>query len=124
MEYPMEYSEVFRSIVIQKEMKNGDCSIIRRATRVAAPRVHLSASPKDQLRGATREGSRGVDYPLARARRIIEVRRGEGDAGDPHLPLPALPKSFVRGVTRVKQRGITHPLARRRSIVEGPTRGR
>ena len=79
---------MFRSIVIQKEMKNGDCSIIRRATRVAAPRVHLPASPKDQLEGATREGSRGVDYPLARARRIIEVRRGESDAGDPHLPYP------------------------------------
>ncbi|KAF3605854.1 hypothetical protein DY000_02045527 [Brassica cretica] len=116
-------------------MKNGDCSIIRRATRVAAPRVHLPASPKDQLEGATREGARGVDYPLARARRIIEVftrggrrsagtltrsheegvssrsSRGEVDAGDPHLPLPTLPKSFVRGVTRVKQRGNPYPLA-------------
>ncbi|KAG2257277.1 hypothetical protein Bca52824_076571 [Brassica carinata] len=44
-----------------------------------------------------REESRGVEYPLARARRIIEVRRGEGDAGDPHLPLPALPKCLSRG---------------------------
>ncbi|KAF2564044.1 hypothetical protein F2Q70_00017748 [Brassica cretica] len=42
------------------------------------------------------EGSRGVEYPLARARRIIAVRRGEGDAGDPHLPLPALPKCLSR----------------------------
>jgi len=83
----MEKSEVFRSIVIQKEMKNGDWSIKRRSTLVAAPRVHWPASPEDRLGEATREGPRGVDYSLARARRIIEVRRGWSPSS-----LPALPK--------------------------------
>ena len=42
-------------------------------TRVATPRVLLPASRKDQIGGATREEARGDDYPLAWARRIVDV---------------------------------------------------
>ncbi|KAF3541899.1 hypothetical protein F2Q69_00024406 [Brassica cretica] len=71
-------------------MKNGDWSIIRRATRVAAPRVHLPASPKDQFGG----GPRGKDHAGSTTRSHELEESSRSDAGDPHLPLPALPKTL------------------------------
>ncbi|KAF2542428.1 hypothetical protein F2Q68_00030744 [Brassica cretica] len=82
----------------------------------------LTRVTERSTREATREGSRGVEYPLARARRIIEVRRGEGDAGDPHLPLPALPKCLSRSHAGEAARDHS-PARTKKEHVEGPTRG-